>query len=153
VKIFFRQLIYAVTHMHREGIVHRDLKPENILLVDDDTRLKVADFGLSNRIMDGCSLMTSCGSPNYAAPEVIEGISYDGPGADVWSCGVILFALLTRTLPFESDSLTGLYEAIRTGNYKMPDYLSHETKDLINSMLQVNPDNRIKSHELLSHSW
>jgi serine/threonine protein kinase len=108
--------------MHQEGIVHRDLKPENILLTGD--RLKVADFGLSNKIFDGQSLMTSCGSPNYAAPEVIEGLPYDGTQADIWSCGVILFALLTRSLPFESDSLPELFEMIRNASFTLPDYLS-----------------------------
>lgn len=94
--------------MHAEGVVHRDLKPENIMLQTGDV-LKVADFGLSNRISDGSSLMTSCGSPNYAAPEVIEGHPYDGAQADVWSCGVILYAMLTGTLPFESDSIAYLF--------------------------------------------
>ena len=108
--------------MHQEGIVHRDLKPENILLTGD--RLKVADFGLSNKMVDGQSLMTSCGSPNYAAPEVIEGLPYDGAQADLWSCGVILFALLTRSLPFESESLPELFEMIRKAAFDLPDYLS-----------------------------
>jgi len=96
--------------MHSQGIAHRDLKPENILLVNDGESLKVADFGLSNRMADGKSLMTSCGSPNYASPEVIEGLPYDGAAADVWSCGVILFAMLTRNLPFESEMLPVLFE-------------------------------------------
>ena len=102
--------------------MHRDLKPENILLTGD--RLKVADFGLSNKMVDGQSLMTSCGSPNYAAPEVIEGLPYDGAQADLWSCGVILFALLTRSLPFESESLPELFEMIRNAAFDLPDYLS-----------------------------
>lgn len=100
---YFKQLMNAVSSMHAEGIVHRDLKPENILIRNET--LKVADFGLCNQMTDGESLMTSCGSPNYAAPEVIEGNGYDGAQADVWSCGVILYALLTRSLPFESESL------------------------------------------------
>jgi serine/threonine protein kinase len=142
-----------LVHIHKEGIAHRDLKPENILLVNDGEDLKVADFGLSNKLTDGASLLTSCGSPNYASPEVIEGLPYDGPGADVWSCGVILFALLTRNLPFESDSLPVLFESIRTARFTLPDYLSSSTKDLIKRMLQVDPEKRIKTHELLSHPW
>ena len=78
--------------------------------MNDGEQLKVADFGLSNKMIDGKSLMTSCGSPNYASPEVIEGLPYDGPGADVWSCGVILYAMLTRKLPFESENLPVLFE-------------------------------------------
>lgn len=88
--------------------MHRDLKPENILLSKEGT-LKVADFGLSNMILDGQGLKTSCGSPNYAAPEVIEGEPYDGAAADMWSCGVILYALLSGTLPFESESIATLF--------------------------------------------
>ena len=75
--------------------------------------------------------MTSCGSPNYAAPELIEGLSYDGTLADIWSCGVILYALLTRSLPFESDSIPELFEMIRNASYILPDYLSAEAQDLI----------------------
>jgi serine/threonine protein kinase len=142
-----------LVHIHSEGIAHRDLKPENILLVNDGENLKVADFGLSNKLTDGACLITSCGSPNYAAPEVIEGFPYDGPGADVWSCGVILFAMLTRNLPFESNSLPVLFELIRTGRYTLPDYLTDPTKDLIKRMLQVDTQKRIKTHELLSHPW
>lgn len=102
--------------MHSEGIVHRDLKPENIMLQEGDV-LKVADFGLSNKIDDGHSLMTSCGSPNYAAPEVIEGKPYDGAQADVWSLGVILYAMLTGTLPFESDSISSLFAQIKASEF------------------------------------
>lgn len=97
--------------------------------------MKVADFGLSNKMMDGKSLMTSCGSPNYASPEVIEGLAYEGSGADVWSCGVILFAMLTRKLPFESEILPVLFEQIRTGKYTIPDYVSDKPRDLIKRML------------------
>jgi serine/threonine protein kinase len=119
---YFSQLIKAVTHMHAEGIVHRDLKPENILLMGD--QLKVADFGLSSIILDGAGLKTSCGSPNYAAPEVIEGQSYDGTQADVWSCGVILYALLTRSLPFEAESLSSLFNQIKIAQFTMPASIS-----------------------------
>ena len=94
--------------MHTECIAHRDLKLENILLVNDKM-IKVADFGLSNKIKDGESLLTSCGSPNYAAPEVIDGTPYDAMQADVWSCGVILYSLLVGTLPFESESISFLF--------------------------------------------
>ena len=89
---------------HKEGIAHRDLKPENLLLTGD-SKLKIGDFGLSNRICDGKYLLTSCGSPNYAAPEIIDGEPYDGCAADVWSCGIILYTSLSGTLPFDSESI------------------------------------------------
>lgn len=91
--------------------MHRDLKPENIL-IDHSNRLKIADFGLANIVRDGCSLMTSCGSLNYAAPEIVEGHQYDGFAVDVWSCGVILYACLVGSLPFDSDSMASLCNQI-----------------------------------------
>lgn len=101
---FFQQIISGVDYCHRHMIVHRDLKPENLLL-DHNMHVKIADFGLSNMMLDGEFLRTSCGSPNYAAPEVISGKLYAGPEVDIWSCGVILYALLCGTLPFDGNSI------------------------------------------------
>lgn len=108
---FFQQLISGIEYSHRLKIVHRDLKPENVLL-DDDLNVKIADFGLSNEIKDGDFLKTSCGSPNYAAPEVIRGGLYTGPEIDVWSCGVILYVMLCGRLPFEDDDVQTLFTKI-----------------------------------------
>ena len=102
----------AVDYTHRHKIVHRDLKPENLLL-DQDLNVKIADFGLSNLLEDGKFLKTSCGSPNYAAPEVIAGRVYAGPEVDIWSCGVILYVLLCGRLPFDDESIPKLFEKIR----------------------------------------
>ena len=111
---YFKQLISAIHYAHSNGVAHRDLKPENIL-IDSNEQIKVADFGLSNIITDGSPLLTSCGSPNYASPEIVNGEAYDGLAADIWSCGVILYASLTNSLPFESDSITNLFSQIRKG--------------------------------------
>jgi len=108
---FFQQLISGIDYSHKLKIVHRDLKPENVLL-DDDLNVKIADFGLSNEIRDGDFLKTSCGSPNYAAPEVIRGGLYTGPEIDVWSCGVILYVMLCGRLPFEDDDVQTLFTKI-----------------------------------------
>lgn len=109
---FFQQIMSGVEYCHRHNVVHRDLKPENLLL-DQNLNVKIADFGLSNVMNDGEFLRTSCGSPNYAAPEVISGKLYAGPEVDIWSCGVILYALLCGTLPFDDEHVPALFRKIK----------------------------------------
>ncbi|PIL31291.1 transporter [Ganoderma sinense ZZ0214-1] len=149
---FFQQLISGIEYSHHLKIVHRDLKPENVLL-DDDLNVKIADFGLSNEIKDGDFLKTSCGSPNYAAPEVIRGGLYTGPEIDVWSCGVILYVMLCGRLPFEDEDVQTLFTKISQGVYHLPSYLSHEAKALINGMLAVDPVKRITIPEIMQHPF
>ncbi|KAI0803233.1 CAMK/CAMKL/AMPK protein kinase [Irpex lacteus] len=149
---FFQQLISGIEYSHRLKIVHRDLKPENVLL-DDDLNVKIADFGLSNEIKDGDFLKTSCGSPNYAAPEVIRGGLYTGPEIDVWSCGVILYVMLCGRLPFEDDDVQTLFTKISQGVYHMPSFLSSDARALISGMLAVDPVKRITVPEILQHPF
>ncbi|KAF8902258.1 kinase-like domain-containing protein [Gymnopilus junonius] len=149
---FFQQIISGIEYSHRLKIVHRDLKPENVLL-DDDLNVKIADFGLSNEISDGDFLTTSCGSPNYAAPEVIRGGVYAGPEIDVWSSGVILYVMLCGRLPFEDDDVQVLFSKISQGNFHMPPYLSTDAKNLISSMLAVDPVKRITVPEITQHPF
>lgn len=149
---FFQQIISAVDYCHRHKIVHRDLKPENLLL-DDQLNVKIADFGLSNIMTDGNFLKTSCGSPNYAAPEVISGKLYAGPEVDVWSCGVILYVMLCRRLPFDDDSIPVLFKNISNGIYTLPKFLSEGAANLIKRMLIVNPLNRITIQEIMRDEW
>ena len=133
---FFQQVISGVEYLHFKRVVHRDLKPENLLL-DNDNNIKIADFGLSNVTVDGDFLKTSCGSPNYAAPEVISGNLYAGPEVDVWSCGVILYALLCVTLPFEDESIPSLFRKIKSGMYSLPSHLSQLSRDLISLGINI----------------
>lgn len=149
---FFQQIVCAVEYCHRHKIVHRDLKPENLLL-DEQLNVKIADFGLSNIMTDGNFLKTSCGSPNYAAPEVISGKLYAGPEVDVWSCGVILYVLLVGRLPFDDDYIPALFKKIAQGNYNVPNYLSSGVVRLIRKMLQVNPMQRITIQEIRQDPW
>ena len=149
---FFQQIIAAVEYCHRHKIVHRDLKPENLLL-DDQLNVKIADFGLSNIMTDGNFLKTSCGSPNYAAPEVISGKLYAGPEVDVWSAGVILYVMLCGRLPFDDDFIPALFKKISNGVYTLPNYLSQGAKHLLTRMLVVNPLNRITIHEIMEDEW
>lgn len=149
---FFHQIISGVEYCHFQKIVHRDLKPENLLL-DDNHNIKIADFGLSNLMRDGDFLRTSCGSPNYAAPEVISGHLYAGPEVDVWSCGVILYALLCGSLPFDDESIPNLFKKIKSGMYALPTHLSQLAKNLIPRMLEVDPMKRITIPEIRLHPW
>ncbi|KAF8837621.1 Pkinase-domain-containing protein [Paxillus ammoniavirescens] len=149
---FFQQLISGIEYSHKLKIVHRDLKPENVLL-DDDLNVKIADFGLSNEIKDGDFLKTSCGSPNYAAPEVIRGGLYTGPEIDVWSCGVILYVMLCGRLPFEDEDVQTLFTKISQGSYHMPSHLGVDARGLINAMLAVDPVKRITVPEITQHPF
>ncbi|KAI4200695.1 MAG: hypothetical protein LQ350_003712 [Teloschistes chrysophthalmus] len=149
---FFQQIVCAVEYCHRHKIVHRDLKPENLLL-DAELNVKIADFGLSNIMTDGNFLKTSCGSPNYAAPEVISGKLYAGPEVDVWSCGVILYVLLVGRLPFDDDFIPALFKKIAAGAFTMPNYISTGAKQIINKMLRVNPVQRITVQEIRQNQW
>lgn len=149
---FFHQIISGVEYCHFQKIVHRDLKPENLLL-DANLNIKIADFGLSNLMRDGDFLRTSCGSPNYAAPEVISGHLYAGPEVDVWSCGVILYALLCGSLPFDDESIPNLFKKIKSGMYSLPTHLSQLARNLIPRMLEVDPMKRITIPEIRLHPW
>lgn len=149
---FFQQIISGVDYCHRHMIVHRDLKPENLLL-DKYLNVKIADFGLSNMMTDGEFLRTSCGSPNYAAPEVISGKLYAGPEVDVWSCGVILYALLCGTLPFDDEHVPTLFRKIKTGLFSVPDYMNKKAANLVKHMLQVDPLKRAAVKDVREHEW
>lgn len=149
---FFQQIICAVEYCHRHKIVHRDLKPENLLL-DPFDNVKIADFGLSNIMSDGDFLKTSCGSPNYAAPEVIGGKLYAGPEVDVWSCGVILYVMLCGRLPFDDEYIPHLFKKITEGIFSLPTYLSNDARHLLSSMLVVDPLQRITIQEVRQHPW
>lgn len=151
-RAFFQQIVCAVEYCHRHKIVHRDLKPENLLL-DENMHIKIADFGLSNIITDGNFLKTSCGSPNYAAPEVISGKLYAGPEVDVWSCGIILYVLLIGRLPFDDEYIPALFKKIAAGNYHIPQYISKGAASLIKKMLQVSPVSRITVQGIREDPW
>ncbi|MBA0748031.1 hypothetical protein Gogos_004887 [Gossypium gossypioides] len=152
---YFQQLIAAVDYCHSRGVYHRDLKPENLLL-DENGNLKVSDFGLSAFIessrQDGL-LHTTCGTPAYVAPEVIHHKGYDGAKADIWSCGVILYALLAGFLPFQHSNLMELYRKISRGEFKCPHWFSPQVRKLLSRILEPNPIQRITVAKLMENCW
>ncbi|KAH9962640.1 kinase-like domain-containing protein [Russula dissimulans] len=151
---YFQQIIAAIDYCHRFNIAHRDLKPENLLL-DQDKNIKVADFGMAAWQMNNTSglLRTACGSPHYAAPEVIEGRAYNGSSSDIWSCGVILFALLAGRLPFDDEDLHTLLEKVKIGSYDMPQTIDKRAQDLITRMLEKDVRKRITVEQILLHPF
>lgn len=148
----FQQIISGVEFCHSHMVCHRDLKPENLLL-DKNLQIKIADFGLSNRMWDGEFLKTSCGSPNYASPEVVSGKFYAGPETDVWSAGVCLYALLCGSLPFDDENVPNLFRKIKHGNFTLPGHISADAKDLIVQMLVVDPTKRLTIPLIRKHRW
>uniref|UniRef100_A0A8C7N374 Serine/threonine-protein kinase BRSK2-like n=1 Tax=Oncorhynchus kisutch TaxID=8019 RepID=A0A8C7N374_ONCKI len=149
---FFRQIISALDFCHSHSICHRDLKPENLLL-DEKNNIRIADFGMASLQVGDSLLETSCGSPHYACPEVIRGEKYDGRRADVWSCGVILFALLVGALPFDHDNLRQLLEKVKSGVFHMPHFIPPDCQALLKGMIEVDPDKRLKLEAVQKHSW
>lgn len=152
---YFQQLIMGLRYCHSKGICHRDLKPENILLSHDDV-LKISDFGLSalQEEADGHLLRTTCGTPNYVAPEVFspEG-GYNGAKADIWSCGVILYVFLAGFLPFEESSTQELFRKIQIASFRFPPWFTDGAKHVIDRMLQPDPAVRMTIDELLADAW
>ncbi|KAJ7961109.1 Non-specific serine/threonine protein kinase [Quillaja saponaria] len=152
---YFLQLISAVDYCHSRGVSHRDLKPENLLL-DENENLKVSDFGLSalaeSKHQDGL-LHTTCGTPAYVAPEVINRKGYDGSKADIWSCGVILFVLLAGYLPFRDSNLMEMYRKIGKGDFKFPNWFTPEVRRLLSKILVPNPNTRISIAKIKESSW
>uniref|UniRef100_A0A6G1R7C2 Maternal embryonic leucine zipper kinase n=1 Tax=Hypotaenidia okinawae TaxID=2861861 RepID=A0A6G1R7C2_9GRUI len=153
-RIFFRQIVSAIAYVHSQGYAHRDLKPEN-LLIDEDHNLKLIDFGLCAKPKGGLDyhLNTCCGSPAYAAPELIQGKAYIGSEADIWSMGVLLYALLCGFLPFDDDNVVAIYRKIMRGKFCIPKWLSPSSTLLLSQMMEVDPKKRITVKHLLTHPW
>eukprot|EP01002_Notosolenus_urceolatus_P000737 NODE_1184_length_1535_cov_13.947510_g982_i0.p1 GENE.NODE_1184_length_1535_cov_13.947510_g982_i0~~NODE_1184_length_1535_cov_13.947510_g982_i0.p1 ORF type:complete len:470 (+),score=107.43 NODE_1184_length_1535_cov_13.947510_g982_i0:160-1410(+) len=174
-RYFFQQLICGVFHVHSHGIAHRDLKLENILIlggksesepgkpmaVEDLPTLKITDFGLSNlqnkdergEVTRTLWLQTMCGTPQYVAPEVLTGSGYNGFSSDVWSCGVMLFAMLAGRLPFYSPNRKELFEKIKSADFQMSSKIGPEAAALITRILEPSPDKRLSVEDIILTPW
>ncbi|KAK8887678.1 hypothetical protein M9Y10_038731 [Tritrichomonas musculus] len=152
-KPFVRQILEALQYLHSMDVSHRDMKPENILL-DQYARIKISDFGLSKFFNPkDCLVKTPCGSPCYASPECISGHAYNGKTTDVWSFGVILYAMLTGQLPWTKRNQTQLFQQIKRGEYSIPSYLSPEAKNMIRNLMCVNIESRYTIEQALNDPW
>ncbi|KAK9739382.1 FHA domain [Popillia japonica] len=161
VKFFFYQILIAVSYLHDNGIIHRDIKADNILLDDKDnpnTIVKISDFGLSKILEKESMANTRCGTPTYMAPEILDKtkIFYDRK-VDVWSMGVLLYYMLSQSLPFNASDISSLYKLIKRGRYSTEgpiwDRISADAKDLIRRMLNIYPEERINLEEISDHDW
>ncbi|KAH6917782.1 CAMK/CAMKL/GIN4 protein kinase [Coprinopsis sp. MPI-PUGE-AT-0042] len=152
--VYFRQIIYGLNYAHTFSIIHRDLKPENILIASlNPPVVKIADWGMAAFAPPSLQLETSCGSPHYASPEIVNGEKYHGTATDIWSCGVILYALLTGRLPFDDKNVRTLLSKVKSGKYDTPSWIDPMAKDLLAKMLVVDVTKRITIPEILNHPW
>ena len=149
---FYQQIISGIEYLGKIKVVHRDIKPENLLL-DNKNNIKIVDFGLSNSYPKNELLITACGSPCYAAPEMINGERYYGLKADIWSSGIVLYAMLCGYLPFEEVDNEKLYKKITEGKFKTPNFLSDSAKDFLHRILNVDPRSRITIPQMKKHPW
>lgn len=151
-KRLFIQIVSAIQYCHQKDLVHRDIKAENILL-DENKDILLADFGFSGIDDPECKFESSCGSLNYASPELINGTSYVGKEVDIWALGVLLYLMVTGTLPFSASNDFDCYKLIKKGTYKSPKAVSTECKDLISKMLNTDPKQRTTIDDVSSHPW
>ncbi|KAH9261219.1 hypothetical protein BASA81_000923 [Batrachochytrium salamandrivorans] len=156
---YFQQLVAGTSYCHKQQVCHRDLKPENLLL-DAEENLKISDFGLSSLYEQAAGetdrrtlLHTTCGTPNYVAPEVLADKGYDGAMADTWSIGVILFVFLAGFLPFDEATMSALFKKIQKAEFTYPSWFTDEVKDLIGKILVVDPKQRWNMDQIRQHSW
>ncbi|KAJ3410443.1 Map microtubule affinity-regulating kinase [Chytridiales sp. JEL 0842] len=151
---FFRQIVSAMDHCHLANVVHRDLKLENLLL-NDDRNILISDFGLGRTFNPDAEeyMKTFCGTPNYAAVELISGIPYNGVKSDIWAMGVVLYVMMTGKPPFSGENISALYSKIKNVDYKCPDYFSKDLRNLLGKMLRKDPKSRIDMDGLRNDPW
>jgi 5'-AMP-activated protein kinase catalytic alpha subunit len=152
---FFQQIISGIEYLHKIKYVHRDIKPENLLINEETKELKIVDFGLSNIYTNPNKhlLSSACGSPSYAAPEMLNGEKYRAQPVDIWSCGIVLYAMICGYLPFEDEDNEALYDKICRGKFVIPNHVTENARDLINKILVTDPKKRLTIYQIKHHPW
>ena len=151
-KFIFRQIIEALQFIHSQNIVHRDIKLDNIL-IDLQNNIKVCDFGVSKQLKKGDIMHDQCGTPAYIAPEILKNQGYEGFAVDIWSSGVVLYAMLSGTVPFKANNMNDLHKIIIKGNFQVIKDISEEAQHLISCLLEIDPKRRITIENILNHPW
>ncbi len=151
-KFIFKQIILSLQFIHNKNIVHRDIKLDNIL-IDLNNKIKICDFGVSKKINVNDIMYDQCGTPAYIAPEILKNKGYEGFSVDIWSCGVVLYAMLSGTVPFKGNDLNELHNLIMKGKFNTINDISNDAKHLIKSLLEVDPKKRININNILNHPW
>ncbi len=151
-KIIFKQLIISLKYIHSKGIIHRDIKLDNIL-IDLNNNIKICDFGVGKNYQNNEKFMDQCGTPAYIAPEILNNEGYEGPPVDIWSSGVVLYAMLSGTVPFKANNINDLHNKIKSGFYNEINDISNDAKNLICKLLEVDPSKRIGINDILTHPW
>ena len=151
-KYIFKQIIETLKYIHSKNIVHRDIKPHNILL-NLNNEIKICDFGVGKEIIKGNLVNETCGTPAYLAPELLSGNYFDPYKADIWSCGIVLYFMLTGFLPFKGNNDFELHQSILNGKFNLIDGISNECSDLIRNILEINPEKRFNLDDIIMHSW
>ena len=153
--LFFQQIISGIEYLHKIKYVHRDIKPENLLINEETKELKIVDFGLSNIYTNPNKhlLSSACGSPSYAAPEMLNGEKYRAPPVDIWSSGIVLYAMICGYLPFEDEDNEALYDKICRGKFVIPNHVTENARDLLNKILVTDPKKRLTIYQIKHHPW
>ena len=151
-KFIFKQIVLTLKFIHENNIVHRDIKLDNIL-IDLDNNIKICDFGVSRIIKKGDIMLEQCGTPAYIAPEILLNKGYEGFGVDIWSAGVVLYAMLSGTVPFKANEIKELHKLIISGNYQQLKDISKEASHLLKNIFEVDPNKRITTEKILNHPW
>ncbi|OEH76824.1 putative protein kinase [Cyclospora cayetanensis] len=148
----FTDVAKGVAYLHSQSVVHRDLKLENMLL-DDKGRVRLIDFGFASLLKPGVKCRMACGTPSYMPPEILKKSDYEGTAADMWSLGVVLYAMLHGCYPFKGQKPEELYSNISAGEYTVSQSLSTEAKTLLQGLLVLNPEGRLKAEQVLANPW